>query len=107
MEGFAQLIPGIYKSWKTSTIIGIEKVHFKKDYIYGCILDRVRQPILCVFALSSLPGHKIYKKPRIKLFKKRNKPALYHMSYYSEDVDHKPVDFNWESLRVTCQLNKK
>ena len=40
-------------------------------YIIDNIVNRIRQPVLFSFALDKPPGHKIYKEPRIKLFKKR------------------------------------
>ena len=49
------------------------------------------------------PGHKIYKEPRIKLFKDIKKPVLFHIIFYLED-DLKPVAFNGETLSFTCQL---
>ena len=59
------------------------------------------------FALSSPPGDKIYKEPRIKLLKKTHKSVLSHITFYFEDDDHKPVDFNGETISFTCQLVKK
>ena len=66
----------------------------------------VREPILYSFALSSPPGHKIYKEPGVKLFKKVNKSVLSHVTFNLEDDDHKPVDFNGETASFTCQLIK-
>ena len=67
---FGQLIPGGYKSDKPINITGIDKVHLKADSANGSIVNGVRERILYTFARSSPPGHKIYKEPRIKLFKK-------------------------------------
>ena len=106
IEGFYQLIPGLYKSDKPINITGIDKIHLKTDCIQGSILNGIREPILYSFALSSPPGHKIYKEPRIKLFKKINKSVLSHITFYFEDDDHKPVDFNDETISFTCQLIK-
>ena len=78
IEGFYQLIPGLYKSDKPINITGIDKIHLKTDCIQGSIVNGIREPILYSFALSSPPGHKIYKEPRIKLFKKINKSVLSH-----------------------------
>ena len=69
-------------------------------------MNGTREPILYSFAPSSPPGHKIYKEPRIKLFKKVNKSVLSHIRFYSGDDDQKPVDFNGESISFTCQLYK-
>ena len=49
---------------------------------------------------------KYTKKPRIKLFKKINKSVLSHITFYLEDDDHKPVDFNDETTSFTCQQLK-
>ena len=51
-------------------------------------------------------GHKIYKEPKVKLFKKINKSVLSHITFYFEDDDYKPVDFHNESASFTCQLIK-
>ena len=101
-----QIIAGSYKSDKPINITGIDKVHLKCDCIQGSIVNGVREPILFSFDLSSPPGHKIYKEPRVKLFKKINKSVLSHITFYFEDDDHKAVDFNNETISFTCQLIK-
>ena len=106
IEGFYQLIAGSYKSERPINISGIDKIHLKCDCIQGSIVNGIREPILDSFALSSPPGHKIYKEPRVKLFKKVNKSVLSHITFYFEDDDHKPVDFNGETVSFTCQLIK-
>ena len=106
IDGFYQIIAGSYKSDKPINISGIDKIHLKCDCIQGSIVNGIREPILYSFALSSPPGHKIYKEPRIKLFKKINKSILSHITFYFEDDDHKPVDFNNETISFTCQLIK-
>ena len=106
IEGFYQIIPGAYKSDKPINITGIDKVHLKCDCIQGSIVNGVREPILFSFALSSPPGHKIYKEPRVKLFKNVNKSVLSHITFYFEDDDYKSVDFNGETISFTCQLIK-
>ena len=106
IDGFYQLKAGSYKSDRPINITGIDKVHLKCDCIQGSIVNGIREPILYSFALSSPPGHKIYKEPRIKLFKKMNKSILSHITFYFEDDDHKPVDFNNETISFTCQLIK-
>ena len=106
IEGFVKLIPATYKNDKPINTTGIEKVHLKCDCVNGSIVNGVRKPFLYSFALSSLPGHKIYKEPRINLFKKMNKPVLSHITFYLEDDDHQPVDFNGETISFTCQLIK-
>ena len=105
-DGFYQSIAGSYKSDRPINITGIDKIHLKCDCIQGSIVNGVREPILFSFALSSAPGHKIYKEPRVKLFKKVNKSVLSHITFYFEDDEHKPVDFNDETISFTCQLTK-
>ena len=100
------MIAGSYRSDKPKNITGIDKVHLKCDCIQGSIVNGIREPILFSFALSSPPGHKIYKEPRFKLFKKVNKLVLSHITFYFGDDDHKPVDFNNETISFTCQLIK-
>ena len=106
IDGFYQLIKGSYKSDKPNNITGIDKIHLKCDCIQGSIVNGIREPILFSFALSSPPGHKIYKEPRGKLFKKVNKSVLSHITYYFEDDDYKPVDFHGETISFTSQLIK-
>ena len=90
IDGFYQLIAGSYKSDRPINITGIDKIHLNCDCIQGSIVNGIREPILYSFALSSPPGHKIYKEPRVKLFQKINKSVLSHITFYFEDDDHKP-----------------
>ena len=106
IDGFYQFIAGSYKSDRPIGITGIDKVHLKCDCIQGSIVNGIREPILYSFALSSPPGHKIYKEPRVKLFKKVNKSVLSHITFYFEDDDYKPVNFHEETISFTCQLIK-
>ena len=43
-EGFVQLIPTAYKSYKPINITGTDKVHLKADCIQGSIVNGTRQP---------------------------------------------------------------
>ena len=106
IDGFYQLIAGSYKSGKPINITGIDKVHLKCDCIDGSIMNGTRKPILYSFALDQPPGHKIYKEPKVKLFKKINKRVRPHIKFYLEDDDYKPVDFIEETISFTCQLIK-
>ena len=106
IEGFYQILPGSYKSDKPINITGIDKVHLKCDCIDGSIMNGIREPILYSFLLDQPPGHKIYKEPKVKLFKKINKSILSHITFYLEDDDYKSVDFNNETISFTCQLIK-
>ena len=105
-DGFYQTIVGSYKSERPINFTSIDKVHLKCDCIDGSIVNGVRQPILYSFALDIPPGHKIYNEPKVVLFKKINKSVLSHPTFYLEEDDHKPVDFNGESITFTCQLIK-
>ena len=106
IEGFYQILPGSYKSDKPINITGIDKVHLKCDCIDGSIMNGIREPILYSFSLDQPPGHKIYKEPKVKLFKKINKSILSHITFYLEDDDYKSVDFNNETISFACQLIK-
>ena len=106
IDGFYQIIAGSYKSDRPINITGIDKTPLKCDCIQGSIVNGIREPILYSFALSSPPGHKIYKEPRVKLFKKINKSVLSHITFYFEDDGHKAVNFNGETVSFTCQLVK-
>ena len=106
IEGFYQLIAGLYKSERPINITGIDKVHLKCDCIDGSIMNGTREPILYSFSLDQPPGHKIYKEPKVKLLKKINKSILSHITFYFEDDDYKSVDFNNEIVLFTCKLIK-
>ena len=106
IEGFYQILPGSYKSYKPINITGNDKVHLKCNVVDGSIVNGVREPILYSFALDQPPGHKIYKEPKVKLFKKINESVLSHITFYLEDDDYKAVDFNGEMISFTCQLIK-
>ena len=104
IDEFYQLIAGSYKKDRPINITGIDKIHLKCYFIQGSIVNCMREPILFSFALSSPPGHKIYKQPKVKLFLKKNNSVLSHITFYFEDDDHKPVDFNGETITFSCQL---
>ena len=106
IDRFYHLIAESYKSDRPINITEVDEIHLKCDCMQGSIVNGFREPVLYSFALSSPPGHKIYREPKIKLFKKVNKSVLSHITFYLEDDDHKPVDFNGETLSFTCQLIK-
>ena len=106
IDGFYQILPGSYMSNKPINITGIDKVHLKCDCIDGSIMNGTREPNLYSLALDQPPGHKIYKEPKLKLFKKINKRVLSHITFYLEDDYYKLVDFNNEIISFTCQLIK-
>ena len=100
------MIARSYKSEKPINITGIDKVHRKCDCIDGSIMNGTREPIFYSIALDQPPGHKIYKEPKVELFKKINKRVLSHIKFYLEDDDYKPIDFNEVTISFTCQLIK-
>ena len=81
-------------------------MHLKCDCFYGSVVNSTREPILYSLAPSSPPGHKIYEEPRIKLLKKINTSVLSHIKFCLEDNNHKPVNFNGETISFTFQLVK-
>ena len=81
IDGFYQLIAGSYRSDRPINITGLDKIHLKCECSQGSIVNGVREPILYSFALSSPPGHKIYKEPRVRLFKKINKSVLSYINF--------------------------
>ena len=100
------MIAGSCTGDRPINVTGIDKTHLKCVCIQGSIVNGIREPFLYSLSLSSLPGHKIYKGPRIKLFDKINKSVLSHITFYFEDDDHKPVDSHNETVLFTCQLNR-
>ena len=101
---FIQVIPTTYKNDIPVNITGIDKFHLKCDCVNGSILNDCREPVLYNFGLTSPLGYKIYKEPRIKLFKNINQSVLSHVSFYLENGVYKPVEFNNETISFTCQL---
>ena len=98
------MIRGSFKGEKPINIKAIDKVHLKANCIDGSTMNGIREPILYSFALDQPPSHKIYKEPKVKLFKKINKSVLSHIRFYLEDDDYQSVDFNGETISFTCQL---
>ena len=74
--------------------------------VNGTIVNGTRETILYYFALSAEPGYEIHKESRVKLIKKIDKSVLSHITFYLEDDDQQPVDFNGETTGFTCQLIK-
>ena len=93
IDGFYQLVAGSYKSDKPNNITGIDKIHLKCDCIQGSIVNDIRELILYSFALTSPPGQKIYKEPRIKLFKEVNKSVLSHITFFLKMMIKNPLIF--------------
>ena len=100
------MIAGTYRSDKPINFTGIDKIHIKADRVNGTIVNGIREPILYSFALDMPAGHKIYKEPKLKRLRKKNKSVLSHIKFYLEDDDHKPIIFNGGTISFTCQLFK-
>ena len=100
------MILGKYINERPNNITGNDKCHLKCDCVTGSIVNGIREPVLFSLALSSPPSHKIFIKPSTKLHKKINKPVLSHRTFYLQDDDHKPVNFNGEIIGFTCELIK-
>ena len=98
MDGFYQMIAGSFQSNRPINITGIDKILLKANCIKGSFVNSVREPILYSFAISSPPGRKIYKEPRIKLYKKIYKSVQSHTILSNEDDHHKPFDFNGKTM---------
>ena len=64
------MIAGSYEGDRPIDITGIDKVHLKCDCINGSTVNGVREPSFYSVGLSSPPGHKIFKKPKVKLLKR-------------------------------------
>ena len=105
IQGFVQVIPGTYKSDYSINNTAIDKIDLKANCIDGSIGNGFWEPILYSFALDQPPGYKLFREPRIKLFKVK-KSGLSHFTFYLQDDDHKAVNFNGETVIFTCQLIK-
>ena len=101
------MIPGKDKSEKLNIITGVDKFHLKSGCINSSLVNRVREPILYSSGLCSLTGHKVSTETKIKDFEKINKSVLSHITFYLEDDNRKPVDFNGKTISFTRQLIKK
>ena len=106
IEDFVQLISGPAKSDKRINTTGFDKIHLNCGCFIGRIVDDVRESFLYSFALDKPPDHEIQKEQRIKLLKKIIKFFLSHITFYLEDVEHKPMVFINETIRFICQLVK-
>ena len=106
-DGFFQIIPGSNKIIEPINNKGFDTVHLKCDCIVGSLLNGIGHSILYSFAWYNLPGHKNFKEPRVKLFEKTKKSVLFHTSFYVQDGDNRPIDFERESVSFTCQLIKR
>ena len=106
IEGIVHSISGSHKSNEPVNSFGIDKIHLKPDCNSRFIVNGVREPLLYSFHLDKPPGHKLFKEPRIRIFEKIKNLFLSQITFYLEDDDYKPVDFNGETISFTCQLIK-
>ena len=65
-----------------------------------------REQILFSFDLDSIPGYKIRKEPTTVLYENINKNRFEYITFYLEDSNHQPADFNSETLTFTIQIVK-
>ena len=68
--GYIQILSGTYQSDRPINTTGVDKFHLKADCIMASIVNGCREPSLYSYALFPPLGQKIFKEPRIKLFKK-------------------------------------
>ena len=106
-KGYIQELPRTYKSSEPITNTGIDKILLKRDYQNGSFVNAIREANLYSFAHDTPPGRKMYKKAKINLFKKINKSVLSHITFCSEDDDHKAAEFKEETIPLTCQSEKQ
>ena len=106
IKHFVQSKTCSYKSDKPNSITGNDKVHLKSDCFFGSIVNGIGEPILYSFGLDQPPGHKVYKEPRIKPFKKLKKSVSFNITFYLDDDDHKRLVFINKTTSFTCQLKK-
>ena len=99
-------IPGVYTSDKILNLNTIKKIHLKCDCNDGSIQDGARRLILFSFVLDKPSGFKDFCEPETIHYKKVKKSVLNTITFYSEDDDHKEVDFNGETLTFTLQMIK-
>ena len=67
----------------------------------------VTENLFCTVLVSfHLLVEKYIKNLETKNFKMLNRSVLSFITFYSEDDDHEPVDFNGETISFTCQLIK-
>ena len=92
IDGFLQLILGLYKSDKPIKMTGFRKSFLNCDCINGNIKDGIREQILYSFTLDKPPGQKSSKEPIFKLFKKVSESVLTDITFYLEDDVEETVD---------------
>ena len=66
---------------KSNNFTVINKVPLTSDCIDESIVNGVREHLLYCFAVVKRAGHKIYEKPRVKLFQKINETVLSQITF--------------------------
>ena len=95
-----------YTSQKFVNLGSTNKIHLKCDCIDGYLVNGIRQSMLYSFVLDKLPGYKVFSEPETIHYKKINNSVLNTITFYTENNDHKEVDFNQETLTFTLQMIK-
>ena len=90
-KGYIQKTAGTYKNEKPTNNTGIDEVHPKCVCVNRSNGNGNRGPVLYSFALVEPPAYKMYKEPKIKFFRRVNKPVLSHITICLGDDDHKAV----------------
>ena len=94
-----------YLSQKIVNLSSKNKIHLKCDAIDGSVVNGVRQPILHSFVLDKPSGYKVFFEPETVHYKKKtNKSVLNTITFYLENINHKEVDFNRETLYFALQM---
>ena len=83
-------------------ITSIDNVLLTCDYGDGSIVNGVREQILYSFKFSFPPGYEIINNSTTVLYKKINTTRLDNIQFLA-DSNHKPVDFNNETLEFIIQ----
>ena len=88
---------GTLKSERPISFTRIDKNHLKCDCTNKSNVNGVWEPILYTYDLDEFSRQKTSKRPRLKTFKKISE-SVASGKFSSEDDDHKPVEFNGETI---------
>ena len=77
----------------------------KCNCINGNFVNGARESTLHSFASDRLKGHKISTERRKNSSKRKIEPVLSQITVHLENVDHRPVDCNGETLTFFSHLN--
>ena len=84
----------------------INKFHLKCDYIDGCVLSGIRQPILYSFVSDKPTSYNVFSEPETIHYEKTNKSVLKTTRFYSENDNNEEINFHGETLTFTLQMIK-